>query len=202
MAMNEIIKNENVVDAYFHGTSNRVTENTHLTEGELVDVVQGNAINVYAFVKGGLYPVEVEPTYLFNVERLEGEEWRIVDACGNDPYEMLEHDILQEGDIIRFVDSDNDEVLCIIPELDLSDMSGVFIVARSLDDVESEMLDKINDIVDEKDDDEEDDDDNYTLDDLSLVPATPIIEYLKRYGQAIQIAANAIDDMDAEYEDK
>lgn len=202
MAMNEIMENNEVVEVYFHGTSNPVTETTRLKEGDLVDVIQGNAINVHAFVKGGLYPVDVDPAYIFNVERLEHGQWKLIDACENDPYEMIEHDILQEGDIIRFVDSDNDdEVLCVIPELDLSDMSGVFIVARSLDDVESEMLDRINDVIGDNEDDE-DDDDNYTLDDLSLVPATPIIEYLKRYGQAIQIAANAIDDMDAQYEDE
>lgn len=200
MAMNEIIENNDVVDVYFHGSNNKVTDNTRLSEGDLVDVIQGNSINVYAFVRGGLYPVEVEPTYLFEIERLENDEWKIVEGFGNDPYEMIEHDILQEGDVIRFVDPDSEEILCVIPELDLSDMSGVFIVARGLDDIESEMLDKISEVIGEKDDDDEDN--SYTLDDLSLVPATPIIEYLKKYGKCIQQAANAIDEMDEEYDDE
>lgn len=204
--MTNIIKgalvNQNEVDAYFHGTSKRIYENMKLDEGTLVDVYQGYAVNVYVYLKDHLYQLDMEPEYLFTVERLEDGDWNPIEGFGSDPYEMIEHDALQEGDIIRFVDSRTNEILPYIPELDICDMSGVFMIARSLDDIESEMLDKVGEVINESDDDENDEDDNYTIDDISIVPATPIIEYLKRYGSMIQTAANAIDDMEAEYDNE
>ena len=118
-----------------------------------------------------------------------------------DPNNLIQEGLLKEHDIIRFKNMNGDFIPC-IPELEIGDVSGVFYIGRSVNDLESSMYDIFNHAIDIINDDEDDDQNefDYSEGDLEIIPATPIIEYLRMYGGTIRAATKAVDIMDAEWE--
>ena len=97
--------------------------------------------------------------------------------------ELLEHtDIMKENDIIRV--SDVTECHCVIDaERGFTDPSGVYIIAISPADFMEAYDDEVLDAAYGSDDDEDDEEELHPLEgyELSFVPATHIVNYIRRY---------------------
>lgn len=122
---------------------------------------------------------------------------------GLQPQKLLENGALSPGDIIRFLDI-NDEVspVTFTAEEALIDTYGLFYIGISFDDYSEMYADKLYDAVEDDDEDDDDDEDEdfeekpYTFQ-PSIVPATPLLEYVKANMGTIKKIGLAVDEIEA-----
>ena len=177
-------------------------ENADYPNGTLIDCKIGNVLYPMVVIDKKLRAINTDNEYHIFTEKLilqdEKVKWNKVGE--GDPRELIENGVLKEHDIIRFVNEDGEYVPC-IPELELGDITGVFYIGRSVNDMEGSMYDVFQQAIEDDDGDEEEIESfDYTEGDLEIIPATPIIEYLRVYGSTIRAAAKAVDMMDLEWE--
>lgn len=123
---------------------------------------------------------------LINVEIYNKERnlWIPVDNPGNTLLkEMLDHtDIMKENDIIRISDVSGSH--CVIDEENgLTDPSGIYIIGINPADFMDAYSEEVVEATYDYGDDDEDDEDLHPLDgcELTFVPASHLVNYIRRY---------------------
>ena len=145
--------------------------------------------------------------FMYDIQKLVGGEWeKVPNEEGLQPQVLIQNGTLEKYDIVRFVGIHEVECAVDTDEELLVDMHGLFMVAVTAEDFVDTVTDVTYDALDLDDDDDEDDDcdcghDHSTpdLDEMiTLVPVSPLIEYLRAYGPVLKLAGVEIDKIESE----
>jgi hypothetical protein len=155
-----------------------------------------------------LISINDEPgIFMYDIQKLVNGEWEdIPNDEGLQPQVLIQNGTLEKYDIVRFVGIHEVECAVDTDEELLVDMHGLFMVAVTAEDFVDTVTDVTYDALDLDSDDDEDDDcdcghDHSTpdLDEMiTLVPVSPLIEYLRAYGPVLKLAGVEIDKIESE----
>jgi hypothetical protein len=140
--------------------------------------------------------------FLYRIQRRKGTEWvDIPNEEGIQPQVLLKQGILHPGDVIRFLDID-DEVspVVITAEEALIDMNGLFYIGIDYENYRDSVSDELFEAVDPDDDEEEDEVDEDEHEHFHLVPeivsASTIVEFVKMSMSTIKKIGVIIDEIE------
>ena len=157
-----------------------------------------------------LISINDEPgIFMYDIQKLVDGEWEDVpNEEGLQPQVLIQNGTLEKFSIVRFIGIHEPECAVDTDEELLVDMHGVFMVAVSAGDFADAVTDVTYDALDLDDDDDEDEDcdcgHDHSTPDLNemvtIVPASPLIEYLRDYGATLKLASIEIDKIESESE--
>jgi hypothetical protein len=139
--------------------------------------------------------------FLYRIQRRKGTEWvDVPNEKGIQPQVLLTQGILHPGDIIRFLDID-DEVSPVVmtAEEALIDMNGLFYIGIDYENYRDSVSDELFEAID-PDEDEEDEVDEDEHDHFHLIPeivsASTIVEFVKMSMSTIKKIGVIIDEIE------
>ena len=140
--------------------------------------------------------------FLYRIQRRKGTEWvDVPNEEGTQPQVLLKQGILHPGDIIRFLDID-DEVSPIVmtAEEALIDMNGLFYIGIDYENYRDSVNDELFEAIDPDEDDEEEDVEEDEHEHFHLVPkivsASTIVEFVKMSMPTIKKIGVIIDEIE------
>lgn len=168
----------------------KVINSSDFIDGTLCYEVLNNIKYFYVIKNAHIYKLEGAGYWVIDTYKYIDGKWELV-ANNYNPYDLIEEDILHDGDIVKFKNTITNEDLQNIPELNLFDPAGIFIIGESFDDYSIYMKEELL----HDHDDNCDDDFDYDEEDLSIISACSILEYLRYYEKTIKSVGSIIDEM-------
>lgn len=176
---------DNKMNLYTVNGGEKVINSADFKSGELLYEIDGNLRIYYVIKNGVVYKLEEGEEWLINTFVLRDSKWIKVGHKTN-PYLLILDEVINKGDIVRFTnDLDPDNILGTVPELHITDPYGIFIVSETIEDFSNRLQEELDED-DECDESEE----------LSFISASYILEYLRCYGNSIEIAGSVIDEIE------